>query len=62
MGDKILVEFDKKNLNYLCAKYCKWFELCQQTNINMIECILRYPTEINFKLKEQNNGNKGTED
>ena len=52
MSNKILVEFDKKNLNDLCAKHCKWYELCRQTDINMIECILRYPTEINFKIKE----------
>lgn len=56
MGNKIIVEFDKENLFNLCAKHCKWFELCQQTDINRIECILRYPTEINFKIKEQTNG------
>ena len=55
MENKIVVEFDKKNLNYLCAKHCMWYELCQQTDIGMIKYVLKHLSEIKFKIKEQNN-------
>lgn len=60
MGDKILVEFDRKELDEMCATHCQWYKLCNQTNKDIIKCALRY--SITFKIKEKNNGNKGTED
>ncbi len=51
MNDKIIVEFDRKDLDNLCVKHCQWYKLCSQTNRDIIKCALRY--SITFKIKEQ---------
>lgn len=54
MGNKILVEFDRKELDLICAKKCQWYKLCLPKDENYIKCNLRY--DIKFKIKEQNDG------
>lgn len=61
MGNKIIVEFDREELARLCEhhspKVCKG---CEQTDKDLLNCNLIFSTK--FKIKEQNNGNKRTED
>lgn len=63
MGNKILVEFDKdKYKSNICSK-CDKRKSCTQTTLRVFIC--GYEKHQWFKevdYKEQNNGNKGTED
>jgi len=54
MGNKIIVEFDRKELDEMCATTCKWYKLCLPKDKDYIKCNLRY--HITFKIKEQDNG------
>ena len=57
MGNKILVEFDRKELKRLCKKYrddigaC---HSCQAEDFDLIHCILIF--NVSFDIKEQKNG------
>ena len=61
MGNKIIVEFDRKEIEKNCNRYfCLDCEKhCKQTDKDLIRCYLNWN---DFKIKEQNNGNKETED
>lgn len=71
MGDKILVEFDKERIKEWCklqriypSSYCPCYD-CKQTDKEQIECMLMEGglyIEKDYKIKEQKNGNKRTED
>lgn len=71
MANKILVEFDKKRIKEWCklqriypGSYCPC-SVCKQTDKEQIECILMEGglyIEKDYKIKEQSNGNKRTED
>ena len=63
MKNKIIVEFDRKELKRLCKKYRNDIgacHSCQAEDWDLIRCILIF--DISFEIKEQSNGNKGTED
>lgn len=71
MGNKIIVEFDKRRVKEWCklqriypSSYCPCYN-CKQTDKEQIECMLMEGSlyiETDYKIKEQDNGNKGTED
>ena len=55
MGNKIIVEFDREELRKRCKKYCVLANRCDD-DYDRINCIID-DEEVNFKIKEQNNGN-----
>lgn len=68
MTDKIIVEFSRRSL----LKNCKnekeesndllECDKCKKTDKDLVWCALYRAYKVKFKIKEQNNGNKGTED
>ena len=58
--DKITVEFSRKELKENCKLNCPVYKGCKRANKDLIKCLL--VVNVNYKIKEQNNGNKGTED
>ena len=69
MGNKIIVEFDKERVKERCKKLriapfallpCS---VCKQSDKEQIRCFLMeldLNINIDYKIREQNNGNKGT--
>ena len=55
MGNKILVEFDRKELRKRCKKCCVLADRCDD-DYDLINCII--DEEVKFKIKEQNNDTK----
>ena len=53
MGNKILVEFDRKELKERCKKYCVLADRCDD-DYDLINCII--DEEVKFQIKEQNDG------
>ena len=64
MGNKIIVEFDRRKLlkecrdkqrtiHWTCCEYCK------RSNKELIHCLAKIQCS-NYEIKEQKNGNKGT--
>ena len=71
MGNKIIVEFDKKSLLKNCELQIEMNSIdntllecvkCKKTDKDLVWCALFRIHIIKFKIKEQSNGNKGTED
>lgn len=55
MGNKILVEFDRKELKKWCRKNCEFYKTCvPPSDEAFISCFLQF--NINFEIKEQTNG------
>ena len=72
MADKIIVEFSRKELEKECEN-CAYdketkklkskepaLSICSRTDNDIVLCNLRHI--LDFKIKEKNNENKGTED
>ena len=57
MGNKIIVEFDRKQLEEMCGEYDKC-KLCKREIERIMWCNLCFPFTVEFKIKEQSNGNK----
>ena len=55
MGNKIIVEFDRKELRKRCKKCCVLADRCDDDH-DLINCII--DEEVKFKIKEQNNDTK----
>ena len=56
MENKIIVEFDRKELKKWCRKNCEFYKTCvPPSDEAFISCFLQF--NINFEIKEQNNGN-----
>lgn len=57
MGNKIIVEFDREELEKGCevlgGRYC---QVCKKTDYDLAFCNIKTTA---FNIKEQNNGNKG---
>lgn len=65
MGNKILVEFDRKDLKQMCKDKIKEYHWsccreCKQTDKELVGCLANI--DCSYKIKEQDNGNKRTED
>lgn len=59
MTDKIIVEFDRKELHNWCKKNCSIYERCKNKNDDgaLIRCFIVDEIADILKIKEQNNGN-----
>lgn len=58
MNDKIIVEFDREELEEMCEKEGCWLDsrnTCKHRYCDLIRCNLK--KSLDFKIKEQNNGN-----
>lgn len=55
MSDKITVEFSRKELKENCKLNCPVYKGCKRANKDLIKCLL--VVNVNYKIKEQNNGN-----
>ena len=57
MGNKIIVEFDRREFYKSCL-YCSNKETgwCEQSDKEILKCALK--NNVEFKIKEQKNGNK----
>ena len=60
MKDTITVEFSRKELKANCKLNCPVYKGCKRTDKELVKCLL--VVAVDYKIKEQNNGNKGTED
>ena len=55
MRNKILVEFDRKEKKKKCP-VTDWCRKCEKEDWQLLDCHIN---KVNYKIKEQNNGNKG---
>lgn len=51
MGNKIVVEFDRKKLKKMCL-LTHWCRTCKKEDKQLLECHIN---RIDYKIKEQNN-------
>ena len=61
MGNKILVEFDKKELEEMCKNLQEYpnhwcYHNCQKTDDELIDCVINGDLSCGYTIKEQNNG------
>ena len=52
MGNKIIVEFDKRKLKKMCP-LTDWCKTCSKDDEQLLQCHI---TRAEYRIKEQNNG------